>query len=790
MKFLSCCFFLGVSVLAAGAAQPPKSGTGTSSPRQAIMRGEGGQAQTAFEAQALEAEKTGNWGKASDSYSRASHAARNSGQFQKAITYAEKALEMAEKVGNPSLQAGAIFQLTLGYRTIGQYDKARQWAETGREVTKKITRQGREVLMQAIFTRELGMDYARRGQLKQAIQELSQARDLLETNLAFLKGLPPARLRQIPEAIPNTLSQMIFVLHSLGNMQTQVGNEEEGLKAYEGGIRILKESGVKTEAEINLYYGLGRLYLGQKDFTRAQENLGKTLEMAEKINSASLIYRASSQMGDLLRDLKKPAEAIPHYKKAVATVEASRSLLESEEFRSSYFEDKRGTYSRLILALLQLKDPAEAFNYNERARSRAFLDILGSKVQLARGGTLLEHERALQARMSVLQAMIGGQEPDSPEAPQLRSELAQAQQAYNEFLVEVRKENKEQASLMNVEPLTLKGVQELLEPGVTVLEYFVVQQAVLLWVVEKDRLSFVNIPIARTDLVAKVTSLRETIYQVGEKDKFNGLSQELYRLLIEPALPHVRGKELLIVPHDVLHYLPFQALLSSQSKYLIQDFPVYYLSSASLMQFTKEKRRTSRADDKALVMGNPSLGDEAYDLRFAEREAREVARAYPQSAVYLKAEATKAKTISLSPNYQILHFAVHGELKEDDPLGSALLLAVDGKEDGKLKVSEIFSLNLKADAVVLSACETALGKISNGDEIIGLTRAFIYAGTPSVIATLWKVNDRASYELMSAFYSSRKTMKKAEALRQAQLTTMKEFPQPFYWAAYALTGEP
>ena len=252
----------------------------------------------------------------------------------------------------------------------------------------------------------------------------------------------------------------------------------------------------------------------------------------------------------------------------------------------------------------------------------------------------------------------------------------------------------------------------------------------------------------------------------------------------------MRGKELLIIPHDVLHYLPFQALLSSQSKYLIQDYPVYYLSSASLMQFTREKRRASRDDDKALVMGNPSLGDEAYDLRFAEREAREVAKIYPQSAVYLRAEATKAKTISLSPKYEILHFAVHGELKEDDPLGSALLLAVDGKEDGKLKVSEIFSLNLKADAVVLSACETALGKISNGDEIIGLTRAFIYAGTPSVIATLWKVNDRASYELMSAFYSSRKTMKKSEALRQAQLKTMKEFPQPFYWAAYALTGEP
>ena len=189
-------------------------------------------------------------------------------------------------------------------------------------------------------------------------------------------------------------------------------------------------------------------------------------------------------------------------------------------------------------------------------------------------------------------------------------------------------------------------------------------------------------------------------------------------------------------------------------------------------------------------MGNPSLGDPAYDLRFAEREAKEVAQIYPQSAVYLKEEASKPKAISLSSNYEMLHFAVHAEFNEEDPLSSALLLAGEGKDDGRLRVGEIFSLNLKADLVVLSACETGLGKNNSGDELIGLTRAFIYAGTPSIVTTLWKVNDRASYELMREFYSNLQTMKKSEALRQAQLKTMKEFPQPFFWAAYGLTGEP
>jgi CHAT domain-containing protein len=206
------------------------------------------------------------------------------------------------------------------------------------------------------------------------------------------------------------------------------------------------------------------------------------------------------------------------------------------------------------------------------------------------------------------------------------------------------------------------------------------------------------------------------------------------------------------------------------------------------MQFTKEKKTAGR--ETALAFGNPNLGDEAFNLRFAEREAKEIAAVYPKSSILLREQATKAKAISLSPDSDILHFAVHAEFNQEDPMSSALLLAKGQDADGKLKAGEIFGLNLHANLVVLSACETGLGKISNGDEIVGLTRAFIYAGTPSVITTLWKVNDRASFELMKEFYANLKTSKKSAALRQAQLKTMKEFPQPFFWAAYGLTGEP
>lgn len=758
---------------------------------EAIGKGEVREVLSATEVEALEAEKNAassrspqrSWKKASKAYREASKAARIAGQLQKAISYGKKALEMGEKARDLRLQVIAISHLAFAYRAVGDHAKAREWIEKGIEITKQIPHGGFREAMEGKLYRRLGFIVLRQGKTQEAIDYISYSLQVQESRLDFLKSR--RRLRN-PQLIPNTQRQMVVTLHRLGTAHQKIGNIEEAIKAYERGIGLIKELGSETHVDAILYGGLGQLYLKQRDFTRALEYLQKALEMGEKLHQPSAISRAGSQIGDLLRQTRRPSEAIPYYEKAIESIESTRSLLESEEYRTSFFEDKRRIYAGMILAHLHAGNPEDSFNYNERARSRAFLDILGSRVQLARGGTLFEEERALLAKISTLRAKLTDE--DAPRKGQLRLQLETAQKAYNDFLVKVRREDREQASLMNVEPLTLKQVQELLDPGVSILEYFVVRKAVLLWVVEKDQVQQVKIPVGKRELVSKVTSLRDTIFQVGEREKFRAHSEELYRLLIESALPHIHGKELLIIPHDVLHYLPYQALLSPQGRYLIEHYPIYYLSSASLMQFTKEKRRASR--EKALVLGNPSLGDQAYNLRFSEREAREVARIYPKSAIYLRSEATKSRVISLSPKYDILHFAVHGELKEEDPLNSGLLFAQEAGAVGVLNVREIFSLKLKADTVVLSACETALGKITNGDEIIGLTRAFIYAGTPSVIATLWKVNDRASYELMRGFYTRLKTAKKSEALRQAQLKIMQKFPEPYFWAAYALTGEP
>jgi tetratricopeptide (TPR) repeat protein len=359
---------------------------------EAIARGEAREALAALEAQGAAAEKNAAsnpspqryWEETSNAYREAARAALILGQLQKAVSHGSKALEMAEKAKSFALQAGAMYQLQQTYRAIGNDAKTREWVARGIETAKQIRDEGRRRYMMANFLRELGTNLLREGKREEAIQSMSEALQLFEQHLAFLQS-QPRRQANRAQAVAQTQQSIVYTFFRLGIAYQRAGKIDEGINTYEKGLAVIKESGLKTQTEMQIYWGLGDLYLRKKDFPRAMENLQRTLEMSEQLRLAGFIYLASSQLGDLYLQTQKPAEAIPYYKKAIDNIESTRSLLESEEFRSSYFEDKRATYGSMILAHLRTKNPTEAFNYSERARSRAFLDILGSKVQLSRG---------------------------------------------------------------------------------------------------------------------------------------------------------------------------------------------------------------------------------------------------------------------------------------------------------------------------------------------------------------------------------------------------------------------
>jgi CHAT domain-containing protein len=739
-----------------------------------IAKGSISEAIAYVEGEAVAAENAKRWDRASLMYTEAAQTAGFAGQLQKALGHANKANEAAIAGKNPYFRAGAIGAIVGALQRLGKYEDVRRWLLLRLEIVPQIQhpewRRGSEAGAHAA----LGQDFMRTREFEKAIEHLSYSVQVREGIVSFLQRIG-ANIH-----LPVNRNFLANQMNGLGEAYLRAGRLDEAIQNYERSLTISERYNLRSSGYGSTHLGLGRVYLQKKDYARAQQYFEKAFELATKLRLSGGLVSASIQLGNLSLLNAKPSEAIDFYKRAVANIESSRSQIQSEELRRSYFENQGQAYTGIIRAALSANKSDDAFDYNERARSRAFLDTLGTKVRLVKSEALVAEETLLQSRITSLRIRLAIQESDESVTAQLRGELEDAEKAYADFVSKIRKENKEQASLMNVEPLTVKQVQEMLDPGVALLEYFVTNDAVMLWVVEKDKLTSVSIPLRREQLQSQVTTYREAITELAEKEKFETLAQELYKLLIQPTLPHIRGKELLIIPHDVLHYLPFQALLSPSGKYLIEDYPINYLSSASLMQFTQEKRnargelRKVLADGgKVLTFGNPDLDDPKMALQFAGIEAKEIKSLYPQSAIYLEKEATEEKAKALVGNSDIIHFASHAELNEDDPLASAIRLTKSDKEDGRLEVREIFGMDLKASLVVLSACETGLGKLSSGDELVGLTRAFIYAGTPSVVASLWNVEDSSTAQLMASFYKNLKTMTKVEALRQAQLNLIR-----------------
>ena len=224
------------------------------------------------------------------------------------------------------------------------------------------------------------------------------------------------------------------------------------------------------------------------------------------------------------------------------------------------------------------------------------------------------------------------------------------------------------------------------------------------------------------------------------------------------------------------------------NQYLIEKYSINYIPSLSTLQFLKKSAKKDSL--KILAFGNPDLNDKTLDLPAAEKEVEMIKGLFPATTIFKRKKATEDIAKELSKDYDIIHFASHGEYIPTAPLASCVRLSPGNGEDGRLEASEIFDMDIKAELVVTSACQTAIGQIGRGDEIVGLNRAFIYAGANSVLGSLWNISDEATAELMKQFYANIKNLDNAEALRQAQLKMInsKDFNNPYYWAAFNITG--
>ena len=333
--------------------------------------------------------------------------------------------------------------------------------------------------------------------------------------------------------------------------------------------------------------------------------------------------------------------------------------------------------------------------------------------------------------------------------------------------------------------LRLDQLQSVLRPDERVLEFHALHGALQVWVIGPDSLESRRYPVSRDELTELVEVFRNAVVR-GRRNAIAN-ADKLGEALIAP-LGLAAGQRLIIVPHGPLHYLPFQALRVN-GQYLIERHPIAVEPSASVA--VRLARRSSGAQRMLAAFGNPRIADK-YDLPGADAEVDRLARLFPRSSVYTGVQATKTQFRAAVRQAPLVHVAAHAEADEVDPLYSRILLANEDGQRSFLEAREVLDMNLPDTALVtLSACESGLGRVASGDEVLGFPRAFLSAGSGGLIASLWPVSDDATEILMSTLYGALAQGRDVQQAMQAgQLAVMRQpkLAHPFFWAPFNLIG--
>ena len=488
---------------------------------------------------------------------------------------------------------------------------------------------------------------------------------------------------------------------------------------------------------------------------------------------------------------EKYAKALDYYLQAIDLMDQVQTAARIEEFRINIANQSVGLYQRAILIEIGLHHPEEAFNLSERARARSFLDQLGNRRIDARlPGDFIQTEHELRKQNILLQRRIGQElsksAPDIDEGKLLglESQQREVQRQYLERVRALRIKNPEYASFLNIAPLTLHEVQQQLPSDVTAVSYFTTPSMTLAFVVTKDRFHVSELPINERLMD---WTIRRFLDFSGENEVQASLKL-LDKALIAPIKSRLKTSKLAIVPYGVLNDLPFAALTENGQHYLGDNFAVFSLPSLSVLPYIEGRKKSTGGHTMVVANdwqeGLPFLGN-------AYGEARDVASILATQPL-LGDDATVSSFQNRAGDSEIIHLIAHIDHDKNNPEISRVVLGHGKDDEGALELDQVFGLDLKkTNLVVLSGCQSQAGKRSRNDDIIGLTRAFIYAGSPSVIASLWSVDDEATRFLMVSLYTHLKQgLGKAEALRASQIDVRQKYPNPYYWAGFVLTGDP
>ena len=778
------------------------------------------------------------------------------GRYQEALSYYERALAISKSLQSKPSMSLDHGNLALCYLGLGRLEEAQQNVdlalslaiETGmrkeealwlRSKGNILIRKGRYDLGLANHRAALAIyeEIEARGLLLDAIHDMGQLHlmlgDLITAEQYFQRGTEMARELDHAQAITANLlalgdlqfrrehfpqaeslyqqalvraqgaSELNYQADSLlrlslahRELQQMAKAEDEARQA----LAITEETGA-TSSQAEAWYALGELARLKGDVSPALVAYGRAEETSASHGDPDLMWQVHYGRAMALVKNKQQDQAISELKAAVKIIESVRERLREERFRAGYIQDKYQVYIALVRLQLELGMTQQAFSTAEQLRARNFLEQLESARPVDRSRQEGLQEYALRERIRQLQIALDEENEMLP--PQRRQmavktfsdELNTAEREYQAFLDDINA----RPVIRQVSHLpTSSEVQARLKPGEALVEYVVDRDQILIFILQTDSITAVSSNLDQANLLAKVNLVRELLQQPTH-ELWHSPAASLSKSLIEPLTDRalLDGiKHLYLVPHGILNYLPFSMLPLNEAgddQVMMERFTLSYLpAAASLVHSPSEP-----GIQPTLL----AVAPQRTRLQYSLAEAQSITELYKPNARLLSgSEATESAFKENAGSFGILHLTTHGYFNARNPLLSGLELEPDDHNDGRLEVHEIMELNLHAGLVTLSACETGLGsgffdQIPAGDEFISLTRAFLLAGSQSVLATLWEVDDRSTVELMEGFYTRLEREEgpngHAAALVQVQreLRNSMKYRHPFYWAPFVLVGQ-
>jgi CHAT domain-containing protein/Tfp pilus assembly protein PilF len=729
-------------------------------------------------------------------YSALGRAYPEIGDSARALLYLGKALEIANAQSDTTMIAS--LDNDIGYLYLEQEDYAQANAQFSESlkiyVALKNQREEARVLM------NLGVVDQRRANYDEALRyfrlsvQAATATDIAEVQIAANEGI--------------------------GVVLTAKRDFHGATEALDKGLAIAKSLSDRTR-QTEILWRMAQTNYEMENYTQSTALALNALTLARASHLLKLTYLATTALGESYAAEKKYDLAIETLTQAVGQLEQLRVQVVGREVETQLFlENKVASYHSLADLLMKKGRTLDALLCAEQAKGRVLLDVLrNGKPDLAKVLTPPEERETqrLNRDIAEINDRIKKQETaNSSSLKSLYAELDAARLRYQSFQDSLYVAHPDLRLRSGQTPaLTVADLNILTSDNDTAyLEYVITEEQVSLFVLTKGKsngspeVKFYPLSIKPQDLVRKVTEFHDALAE--QRPAYATAAGELYSLLVEPAEQQLRNVgTICIVPDSFLWNLPFQALMTRSEHFLIEDHALYYAPSLSVLREMKQKEFTREKTDSSLLIafGNPVIGkDEQRDadlcpLPEAEQEVSSIAKSFgpKDSQVFIGREASEKKFKTLAPAYSVIHLATHGVIDNREPLYSHLLLTKtegDPENDGRLEARQIMDMHFHANLVVLSACETANGKIAPGEGVIGMSWAFFVAGTRSMIVSQWKVNSASTSQLMSAFYENLRTDKneaarnKAWALRRASLSLLKDqhYRHPFYWSSFVLVG--